>query len=81
MKTSHYTIRGHALVVLHEVNLTYLFFKFALAEALEEISASITKYLWFDDDYTIKFCLYNFHLLLASEKRCASLLIEMLCAE
>ena len=52
VQASHYAVTTHRLVVLAEVNTVSqdwgnLFFKLSLAEALEEITTSITEEAWF----------------------------------
>ena len=51
VQASHHAIATHRLVVLAEVNTVsqdwgYLLFKLSLAEALEEVAASITEEAW-----------------------------------
>lgn len=67
MQTTHHTIRTHALVVLAELHLVanqwlHFLFKLTLAEALEEIAASISKQAWLNDEYAFYVCLYYVHI-------------------
>ena len=57
MQASHYAIAAHWLIVLAEVNTVSqdwgnLLFKLSLAEALEEISSSITEEAWLYNEYS-----------------------------
>ena len=62
MQASHHAIAAHRLVVLAEVNTVSqdwgnLLFKLSLAEALEEVAASITEEAWLnnEDAFNIRF--------------------------
>ena len=80
VQVSHHSIASHRLVVLAEVNTVSqdwgnLFFKFSLAEALEEISSSIAKEAWLQNENAINFCFdyihcscFNFCSLIRSSK-------------
>ena len=67
MQSSHYTIGRHGFIILDKVDLADFLFKLTLAKALEEVPASIAKYFWFDDYYTIEFCIDYFHIDKASK--------------
>ena len=63
MQASHYAIATHRLVVLAEVNTVSqdwgnLLFKLSLAEALEEVAASITEEAWLYNEDAFYFCFY-----------------------
>ncbi len=56
VQASHNAIAAHRLVVLAEVNTVpqdwgYFLFKLSLAEALEEVAASITEEAWLYNEY------------------------------
>ena len=62
IQASHHTLRTHALVVLAELYFVahqwfYLIFKLTLAEALEELTTSITKEAWFNNNHVLYICL------------------------
>ena len=65
MQATHHTIRTHALVVLAELYFVahqwfYLIFKLRLAEALEEVTTSITKEAWFNYKHAFYICIFMF---------------------
>lgn len=67
MQTTHHTIRTHALIVLAELHLVayqwlHLLFKLTFAEALEEVTTSITKEAWFNHKHALYICLYYVHI-------------------
>ncbi len=49
MKAAHYSIRGHAFVVLDEVDRTNLFVELSLGEGFEEIAAIVFEDAWLYD--------------------------------
>ena len=61
MQSAHDSIRRHALVVLAEVDVADLLFKLTLGETLEEISTSVLKDAWLNDNHAVNFSLYYFH--------------------
>ena len=66
MQATHYAIRTHALVVLAELHLVahqwlHFLFKLSLAEALEEITTSISKQARLNNEHAINISLYYFH--------------------
>ena len=68
MQASHHAIGAHALIILAELHLVahqwlYLLFKLTLAEALEEITTSISKQARLNDEHALNICLYYFHFI------------------
>ena len=68
MQATHYAIGAHTLVVLAELHLVahqwlYFLFKLSLAEALEEITTSISKQARLNDEHAINISLYYFHFI------------------
>ena len=66
MQATHHTITAHALVVLAELYLVanqwlHLLFKLTLAEALKEVTTSISKQARHNDEYAFNICLYYVH--------------------
>ena len=66
MQTTHYTITAHTLIVLAELHLVAhqwlnLLFKLTLAEALKEVTTSISKQARLNDEYAFNICLYYVH--------------------
>ena len=67
MQTTHHTIRTHALIVLAELHLVayqwlYFLFKLSLAKTLKEVTTSITKEAWFNNEHALYICLYYVHI-------------------
>lgn len=66
VQASHYAIAAHRLVVLAEVNTMpqdwgYFLFKLSLAEALEEVTTSITEEVWLYNENALYICFYYIH--------------------
>ena len=65
MQATHYTIRTHTLIVLAELYLVahqwlYLLFKLSLAEALEEVTTSISKKARLNNEHAFNICIFLF---------------------
>lgn len=66
VQATHDAIAAHGLIVLAEVNTMSqnwgnLLFKLSLAEALEEVTSSITEEAWLNNEYTFNICFDYIH--------------------
>ena len=59
MESTKYAVVRKTLVILHKIYPPHFIFKVTLGIALIEIATAITKYYWFNDNYTGYLSLYN----------------------
>ena len=71
VQASHDTIAAHTFIILAEVytmsqDRRDLLFKLLLAEALEEVTSSITEEAWLNNENTLNICFYYIHCFISS---------------